>query len=102
MIRVVLDSSAVLAVVYEERGAAKVVDLLGSGEVEPLISAVNLCEVQTRLVRDGVPVDQVLAVLSDFDLTVVPLERRRRRLQVLCIREPRRWDYRSATAPVWL
>lgn len=47
----VVDSSAVLAVIYDEPGNAAVVDLLAGA----LMSTVNLAEVHTRLVRDGVP-----------------------------------------------
>jgi ribonuclease VapC len=48
---VVLDSSAILAVIFQEPGAEKVSDLLSGG----LLSSVNLAEVHTNLVLRGVP-----------------------------------------------
>ncbi len=74
MSRLVLDSSAVLAIVYDEPGAAKVIAELHSGEVEPLMSAVNLCEVQTRLLRDGLPVGEVTKLLASLEMTVIPFD----------------------------
>jgi ribonuclease VapC len=50
---VALDSSAILAVVFNEPGAGKVFDLLNGG----LLSSVNLAEVHTRLILRGMPVD---------------------------------------------
>lgn len=49
----VLDSSAVLAVIFNEPGGDKVVDLLQGG----LLSTVNLAEIHTRLLLDGRPAD---------------------------------------------
>jgi ribonuclease VapC len=50
---VVLDSSAILAVVFNEPGAEKVVGLLNGG----LLSSVNLAEVHTRLILCRMPPD---------------------------------------------
>jgi PIN domain nuclease of toxin-antitoxin system len=47
----VLDSSAVLAVIFNEPGGDSVIDLLEGG----LLSTVNLSEIQTRLVLGGWP-----------------------------------------------
>ena len=46
---VVFDSSAVLAVIFNEPGGEAVVDLLQGG----LLSAVNLSEIHTKLLLDG-------------------------------------------------
>jgi PIN domain nuclease of toxin-antitoxin system len=46
----VLDSSAILAVIFNERGGDQVLPLLAGG----LLSAVNLAEVHTRLLLHGV------------------------------------------------
>ena len=52
MNEVVLDASAVLAVIQHERGAEKLtVELLK----DAVISTVNLAEVQTKLVKNGYP-----------------------------------------------
>lgn len=50
---VALDSSAILAVVFNEPGGDKIVDLLNGG----LLSSVNLAEVHTRLILRGIPRD---------------------------------------------
>jgi PIN domain nuclease of toxin-antitoxin system len=60
--------------VYGEPGAAKIIAELHSGEVEPLLSAVNLCEVQTRLLRDGLPFSEVTKLLAGLELAVVPFD----------------------------
>ena len=71
MSRVVLDASAVLAILGGEPGADQVIPLLG----ESAISTVNLAEVHGKLVSRGVPRNEAWkAVLSlvrdviDFDL----------------------------------
>jgi PIN domain nuclease of toxin-antitoxin system len=46
---VVLDSSAVLAVIFDEPGGEAVVNLLQGG----LLSTVNLTEIHTKLLQDG-------------------------------------------------
>ncbi|HKT48305.1 MAG TPA: type II toxin-antitoxin system VapC family toxin [Candidatus Acidoferrales bacterium] len=62
MSRVVLDASALLAVLHAERGAEKMTPALLAAA---LISAVNLAEVQTKLVSRGVrPGDAWDAALS--------------------------------------
>lgn len=50
MNRVVLDASAIMALLFEERGAEKLTDEILGGAV---VSTVNLAEVQTKLVRMG-------------------------------------------------
>jgi ribonuclease VapC len=51
----VLDSSAILAVLFQEPGAEKVSDLLNGG----LLSTVNLAEVHTILTLRGTPPDRI-------------------------------------------
>lgn len=46
---VVLDASAVLAVLFDEPGASKIIDLLPGS----LLSSVNLAEIHSRLLMDG-------------------------------------------------
>ena len=54
MTKVVLDTSAILALLQQEKGADFILALVG----DAVISAVNAAEVQTKLVRDGmVPAD---------------------------------------------
>jgi PIN domain nuclease of toxin-antitoxin system len=52
MNRVVLDASVILAVLFQERGAEKMTDEIMERAV---VSAVNLAEVQTKLVKMGHP-----------------------------------------------
>lgn len=68
--RYVLDSSAVLAVIFEEPGAENVYPILERAS----ISAVNLSEVVTKLVeREGTDED-ISADLNDLKLNVVSFE----------------------------
>jgi len=63
----VLDASSVLAFLYEESGADKVEPLL---EIS-LISTVNLAEVFTRLMADGMDAKKAWQNLSDLKMTVI-------------------------------
>ena len=49
----VLDSSAILAVIFNEPGSEAVLDLLGGA----LLSTVNLAEIHTKLLLGGAPSD---------------------------------------------
>ena len=61
----VLDTSAVLALLFKEAGHDLVHDALLEGAA---ISAVNLAEVVTRLVRDGMSGDQAATAISSLPL----------------------------------
>ncbi len=65
---IVLDSSAIIAGLYGEPGSAIVLKALADVEAEVLISAVNLCEVVTKLGQAG-------ASASDIATSVGPLTR---------------------------
>jgi len=67
---VLLDSSAVLAVLFDEPGADRVEEVL------PLaaISAVNLAEVVAKLHDRGVSDDDISATVCDLDLSVLPFD----------------------------
>ena len=67
----VLDSSAVLAVAFKERGAETVYPILDLA----WISAVNLSEVVAKLQEHGASDDDIVATLNDLDLNVVSFER---------------------------
>jgi len=58
MSRPVLDASAILAVLFDERGAEKLTDEIMDSAV---VSAVNLAEVQSKLVKLGHPPDKAWA-----------------------------------------
>jgi ribonuclease VapC len=62
----VLDSSAILAVIFQEPGAEKVSDLLDGG----LLSTVNLAEVHTILTLRGVPLDRIRGRVDEMGCEV--------------------------------
>lgn len=62
----VLDASAVLAVLQRERGEEAVTPLVGRAAW----SAVNLCEVASKLTDKGIPVPEVREMIQALDLTV--------------------------------
>lgn len=65
--RVVLDSSAVLAFLLNEHGGDAVLEALPHG----LVSTVNLSEIVSVLVRGGNPEDMVRATLARLRLAAV-------------------------------
>jgi ribonuclease VapC len=65
----VFDSSAILAIYYNEPGKKKVRSLLDSSE--PLISSVNLCEVFTKLLEDGLHGDAIVESFNALEIEVV-------------------------------
>ena len=70
MSKVVLDASALLALLNSETGADKVRELLP----DALISTVNLAEVTTRLSLLGMPGEQIREVLTLLGLDVIPFD----------------------------
>jgi ribonuclease VapC len=66
----VLDASALLAAMFNEPGAGKVVELLPVAE----IGSVNLAEVVGKLQERGVPDAEIERDIADLDLKVVPFE----------------------------
>lgn len=65
--RIILDSSAVLALLLEEAGAAEVEAVLDGA----LISTVNLAEVVAALARDGNPEGEVRDIVRALALTAL-------------------------------
>jgi ribonuclease VapC len=63
----VLDASALLALLKEEPGSAKVADVLA----EARISVVNLAEVVSHFIHAGMPPHEVDAMLKPLPVTVV-------------------------------
>lgn len=70
MSKVVLDASALLALLNNEKGADLVRELLP----EAVISTVNLAEVVTRLSLLGMPDEQIRTTLSLLGLRVEPFD----------------------------
>lgn len=67
----VLDASALLCLLFDEPGAARVEEVLHGAR----ISAANYAEVIGKLVDRGQPADEAIADLSELDLDVVALDR---------------------------
>ena len=70
MSEIVLDASALMAVLREEPGAAAVEAVLDHAA----ISAVNLSEVQAKLVERGTAAELAWSSLVDLDLEVVDFD----------------------------
>jgi PIN domain nuclease of toxin-antitoxin system len=64
----VLDASAVLAFLLAEPGATQVEDAIDAGA---LLSSINLAEIMTRLVRDGIDPGEAAQILSELPVTIV-------------------------------
>ena len=70
MSRVVLDASALLAVLLQERGGEKVERYLTSA----MISTVNLSEVVATAVERGLMLESVMPGLTRLSLEVIPFD----------------------------
>ena len=66
----VVDASAVIAHIKNERGADVVEPLFGNA----LISAVNLSEVVAKMAFDGVEYPDIVDILDRMDFTVIPFD----------------------------
>ena len=66
----VLDASALLAVMFGEAGAGKVMELLPVAE----ISSVNLSEIVAKMQERGVPDAEIERNIADLRLSVVPFD----------------------------
>lgn len=73
---VVLDSTAVLAVLFDEPGAGQVIDLLQGS----LLSAVSLAEIHSRLLANGRPSAQAWNRVLSLGFEVVPFSDKQARL----------------------
>ena len=67
---VVLNSSALLALVHREAGAQRVKAALPAA----VLGSVNLAEVVTKLVERGMPPDDIADLLQDLDLDLHPFD----------------------------
>ena len=65
----VLDASALLCLLFSEKGADKVEAAMTGAK----ISAVNYAEVLSKLSDQGMGVDEAIADLAELDLTVMPV-----------------------------
>jgi len=67
MSEVALDASALLALLLDEPGAAKVAEVIADAHM----SSVNYAEVVSHFIHLGMPADQVDAMLTPLPLTIV-------------------------------
>ena len=67
----VLDASALIAMLNEEPGGARVADVIASSR----ISTVNYAEVVSHYVRFGMPEREVDAMLDPLPMTIVPADK---------------------------
>ena len=67
MSEVVLDASALLALLQDEPGAGKVADAIGTSRM----SSVNYAEVVSHFIHAGMPADQVDAMLRPLPMAIV-------------------------------
>lgn len=70
MTQVVLDASAILALLKGERGASKVTAVIADASV----CAINQAEVVSHFVHLGAPLEEVRAMLGALPYTVVPAD----------------------------
>lgn len=69
---ILLDSSALLALINQEKGFEHVEPLLGCA----VISAVNYAEVVSKLVECGVPLLEASTIVSDLVQEIIPFDQK--------------------------
>jgi PIN domain nuclease of toxin-antitoxin system len=65
---VVVDASAVLALLNQETGSEEILQFIGNAA----ISSVNLSEVVAKLAEAGIPEEDIRQILGNLNLEVVP------------------------------
>jgi PIN domain nuclease of toxin-antitoxin system len=70
MSEVIIDASALLALLLDEPGAAKIADVIADARM----SSANYAEVVRHLIRAGVRADQVEALVGPLPLTIVEVD----------------------------
>jgi PIN domain nuclease of toxin-antitoxin system len=69
----VLDASAVLAYLQDEKGQDRVEAALDAHPC--LLSAVNLCEVLGKLCEKGMPIQEAQAAVNDLGLNIIDFDK---------------------------
>lgn len=69
--RYVLDASALLCLLFEEKVAEQVAARLPG----TMVSAVSYSEVIAKLVDRGMPADEIVPLMADLDIELVPVDR---------------------------
>jgi PIN domain nuclease of toxin-antitoxin system len=70
MAQTVMDSTAVLASIFGEPGA----DIVNAGLAGSFISAINLAEVASKLIQDGVPDSEATAIVRRLGVQFVDVD----------------------------
>jgi ribonuclease VapC len=70
MTATVFDSSALLALIQNERGAEKVRSLVS----ECIMGSVNFAEVVSTMNHDGYEADQIEQILGEYNISVIPFD----------------------------
>ncbi|MDF2965328.1 MAG: hypothetical protein K0Q51_716 [Rickettsiaceae bacterium] len=70
MNKVVLDASALLALIKNEKGSAKVEEALG----KIVMSSVNVSEVVAKLLDSGIPEDECMESIEPFVSSIIPFD----------------------------
>ncbi|EIJ34800.1 type II toxin-antitoxin system VapC family toxin [Thiothrix nivea] len=78
MSKVILDTSALLAYLFEEEGSDKVAPILEEGR--GVIGSANYAELVTKLVDENMPMEEILAVISSLELEFIPQDEQQARL----------------------
>lgn len=71
MSEVVLDASALLALLRDEPGSTKVAEVIA----DTCMSSVNYAEVVSHFIHAGMPADQVDAMLNPLPMTIIEADR---------------------------
>jgi PIN domain nuclease of toxin-antitoxin system len=72
MSNVIMDASAILAFLNQESGSEQIIDLMKNAT----ISTINLSEVIAKLTDIGIPESEILQILSDLRLNIIPFDER--------------------------
>jgi PIN domain nuclease of toxin-antitoxin system len=67
----VLDASALLCLLHDEKGAARVAEALPRS----IVSAVNLSEAVAKLADAGLPADHISVAVESLQLAIVPFDK---------------------------
>lgn len=68
---VILDASALLSVIFEERGAERVTEMIEAS----VIGTANFCEVMTKIVDQGLDAGIALGLIDRLNIRVVDFDR---------------------------
>lgn len=68
----VFDSSAILALIYDEPGKPRVRTLLDG--CNPKLSTINLCEILSKLLNDGLREELALEMILGLDIEIIDFD----------------------------